>query len=269
MRTTAQKRPSDEPSPSPKRARNDAAALEREASSPLPSPASVSLPPPRKPLPPHQTVLAPMVGGSELAFRLLARRHGAQLCYTPMILCDDFCKPGAGVALLERHPDDCPVVAHFAGNDADKLLEVAKRAEACSGVVAVDLNLGCPQRSAQSGHFGAFLCEPADRRLLLSIVSTLARSLTVPFFCKIRLLDELDDTLEFAQQLQVCASRRQSAPRIERPGQSSTTTPHLNPIPCSAPRARMLAALCSPSTADTAARRCDGATAPPTWTRLP
>ena len=168
----------------------------------LPSPMAVSLPPPRKPLPPHQTILAPMVGGSELAFRLLARRHGAQLCYTPMICCEEFSKPGAGVNLLERHVDDCPLVAHFSGNDPQKLLDVASKAERCSGVVAVDLNLGCPQRSAQSGHFGAFLCDPVDRKLLLSIVSTLSRSLGVPFFCKIRLLNELDDTLEFVQQLQ-------------------------------------------------------------------
>ena len=173
-----------------------------ESSVSLPSPTAVSLPPPRKDLPPHQLVLAPMVGGSELAFRLLARRHGAQLCYTPMICADDFCKPDGGISLLERHADDCPVVAHFSGNDPQKLLDVASQAERCSGVVAVDLNLGCPQRSAQAGHFGAFLCDPADRTLLLRIVSTLARSLSVPFFCKIRLLDELDDTLEFVQQLE-------------------------------------------------------------------
>ena len=169
---------------------------------PLPSPTAASLPPPRKPLPPHQLVLAPMVGGSELAFRLLARRHGAQLCYTPMICCDEWSKPGAGANLLERHVDDSPLVAHFSGNDPQRLLAVALEAERCSGVVAIDLNLGCPQRTARAGHFGAFLCDPVDRTLLLRIVSTLSRSLRVPFFCKIRLLDDLDDTLQFVSQLQ-------------------------------------------------------------------
>lgn len=37
-------------------------------------------------LPAHRYVLAPMVGGSELPFRMLCRKYGTQLCYTPMKL---------------------------------------------------------------------------------------------------------------------------------------------------------------------------------------
>ena len=40
-----------------------------------------------------------------------------------------------------------------------------------------------------------------ERPLLLSIVRTLATSLRVPLFCKIRLQDELQDTLTYCRQL--------------------------------------------------------------------
>ena len=172
----------------------------------LPPPLSVSLPPPRRPLPPHQLVLAPMVAASELPFRLLCRRHGAQLCYTPMMLAAEFINPAHvatpnGVGALQTRPDDAPLVAHFAANDASTLLAAAKRAEPYA--VAIDINLGCPQRSAHSGHYGAFLTDPGpDRPLVLGMVSTLARGMRLPVFVKIRLQDTLEETLIFCKQLE-------------------------------------------------------------------
>jgi hypothetical protein len=44
----------------------------------------------KRPAPVHSKVLAPMVGGSELAFRLLCRRYGVDLAYTPMMMSDQF-----------------------------------------------------------------------------------------------------------------------------------------------------------------------------------
>ena len=125
---------------------------------------------------------------------MLCRDLGTTLAYTPMMHADSFIEPcfvasAHGIGPLRTQPDDAPLVAHFCGNNAQTLLAAGRRAERYA--VAVDLNLGCPQRSAHSAHYGAFLCDEIDRKLLLNIVSTMARGLRVPLFCKIRLLPDL------------------------------------------------------------------------------
>ena len=102
-----------------------------------------------------QKIVAPMVDQSELAWRILSRRYGAELVYTPMInarqysqLQTDSAKKGwfdkvnneEGLDGLDR-----PLIVQFAANDPQMLLDCAKDLEGrCD---AVDLNLGCPQVS--------------------------------------------------------------------------------------------------------------------------
>ena len=147
-----------------KAARKRAAAVDDEAAAPAPTTKKKRRkgdakadgggpalgPAPVRPLPPHSRVLAPMVGGSELAFRLLCRRHGADLAYTPMMYSGRFATDAAyREAELQTCAADAPLVAHFCGNEPETLLAAARLA--APHCCAIDLNLGCPQRIAHSG----------------------------------------------------------------------------------------------------------------------
>lgn len=150
-------------------------------------------------------VLAPMVGQSELAFRLLCRRYGADLCVTPMINAKSFL-PGQryrndvynDLEEAARTPSqDRPLLVQFCGDDPSTMLAAAEVVQdSCDGV---DINLGCPQGIAKRGHYGAFLLE--ERDLVVEIVSLLSSKLKVPVTCKIRLLqsDDLASTLELSK----------------------------------------------------------------------
>ena len=151
-------------------------------------------------LPPHSKILAPMVGGSELAFRLLCRRYGVDLAYTPMMSSERFAADSEYRRQeFQTTPEDRPLVAHFSANNPQHLLAAARWVEhSCD---AIDLNLGCPQRIAHAGHFGSYLLGQEDRDLVISIVKTAAENLSIPVFVKIRLLDSVSETIELCQQL--------------------------------------------------------------------
>ncbi len=78
----------------------------------------------------YKYIVAPMVGASELAFRLLCRRYGATLAYTPMISSEKFAVDAAYRAEeFQCTPEDRPVVAHFSANNPQTFLAAAKHVE--------------------------------------------------------------------------------------------------------------------------------------------
>ena len=149
---------------------------------------------------PIKYVLAPMVGASELAFRLLCRKYGAQASYTPMMNSHMFANdPKYREEEFQTIAEDRPLVCHFSANDPKDFTAAAKLVEdKCD---AVDLNLGCPQRTAYVGHFGSYLLDKKDRNLICSIVREASKAISIPVFVKIRLLDTIEETIELCQQL--------------------------------------------------------------------
>ena len=102
--------------------------------------------------------VAPMVDGSVLPFRLLCKRHGADLGVTPMIYSQIYASdPAWRKDAFTTCPEDTPFIAQICGHDPDSMVQTANLLEGVCA--AVDVNLGCPQKVAKKGAYGVFFAE--------------------------------------------------------------------------------------------------------------
>jgi tRNA-dihydrouridine synthase 1 len=159
-------------------------------------------------------VVAPMVDQSDLPFRLLCRRYGANLCYTPMIHARMFVNNEQGYRTKfwkkQVENDDRPLIVQFAGGDPSILARAAKIVQGqCD---AIDLNCGCPQSIAKRGNYGAYLLEKEE--LLLQCIRSVRQAVPdTPITVKVRLLPTTttDDTTTTSATTTTTASRSSSS----------------------------------------------------------
>lgn len=162
-------------------------------------------------------VVAPMVDQSELPWRILSRRYGADLVYTPMINAKLFVDEGSkkkkvkyqevnfnrefaeeGANTLGGGDTDRPLFVQFCSNHAETLLKAAQVVEdRCD---AVDLNLGCPQHIARRGHYGSYLME--DWPLIFNLINILHINLKIPVTAKMRVYESTEKTIAYARLLE-------------------------------------------------------------------
>lgn len=145
-------------------------------------------------------ILAPMVEGSEYAWRVLSRRYGAQLCYSPMLharLFSESDKQRLSFWSSMKTAKENKLVVQFCANDPDVLLKAAQ--EVVPYADGVDINFGCPQGIARKGKYGAFLQD--DWELVRSLIQILHEKLDIPVTAKIRVFPDKARTLEYARMI--------------------------------------------------------------------
>lgn len=106
------------------------------------------------------------------------------LCYTPMIMTDSFCRSEkARNNEFSTSIGDTPVIAQFAAKDSIEYLSAAEMLYPY--VDGVDLNCGCPQHWAMSTGFGSAMLNTPET--IHDMTSTLRRNFPSDFSISVKI----------------------------------------------------------------------------------
>ena len=131
------------------------------------------------------TILAPMAGVTDLAFRTVCARLGAAVTVTEMVSSRALVyQDKKSIGLLKKTPQGL-CGAQIFGNDPEIIAEAAKLALGHSGCDFLDLNMGCPMpKIVNNGDGSALMKDPA---LAGRIVRAVADAVDVPVTVKTRI----------------------------------------------------------------------------------
>jgi len=134
----------------------------------------------------NPVLLAPMSGVTDMPFRRLARRLGAGLVVSEMVVSHELLsRSREGLRRIEHDARaEAPVVIQLAGNDAAMMAEGARMA-VDHGAAVIDINMGCPAKKVCGGLAGSALM--ANLKKALEIIERTVNSVAVPVTLKMRL----------------------------------------------------------------------------------
>ena len=129
--------------------------------------------------------LAPMAGGSDLAFRQVCRQHGAAYTCTEMVSAKALVYNDQKTkSLLQIAENEHPCAAQIFGNDPEVMEQAAGIAQEISGADIIDINMGCPVGKVVSCGDGSALMKDIDKAQ--KIIEAVVRGAGVPVTVKFR-----------------------------------------------------------------------------------
>jgi len=130
-------------------------------------------------------VLAPMDGYTSWPFRSLCRELGSAISYTEFVKAEDVLQRPHYIRDKIRFTEsERPVFIQIYGNNPETIVEAALQLQE-AGPDAIDINMGCPNRSIAGRGAGAGLMRTPKKAA--RIMKTLKSTLEVPVTAKIRL----------------------------------------------------------------------------------
>lgn len=136
-------------------------------------------------LPKRPVVLAPMAGITDLPFRRLVARFGADLVVSEMVASQEMVQAKPGVReRAELGLGEAKTSVQLAGRDPHWMAEAACMVEA-NGAEMIDINMGCPAKKVTGGLSGSALLRDLDHAL--SLIDAVVAAVRVPVTLKTRL----------------------------------------------------------------------------------
>ncbi len=149
---------------------------------------------------PNNLVLSPMAGFSDLAFRVLCRRHGAGLVCSEMVSATGVLREVPDTLLkMKTFEEETPMSIQIFGTDPDMVAQAARDVDKRCAVLG--FNMGCPAHQIKKQGCGAALLDHPD--LAADLVAAIKGASTKPLLVKIRLGNgsRLDETA-FARSME-------------------------------------------------------------------
>jgi len=151
----------------------------------------------------HQPLLlAPMEDVTDLSFRRLCKKYGADLMYTEFVAADALIRNiDKTLRKITIEDNERPVGIQIYGHEIEPMVEAARIAQAANPEI-IDINFGCPVKKI--AHRGAGSGMLRNIPLLLEITSQIVKAVNLPVTVKTRLGwdDDSKVIVELAERLQ-------------------------------------------------------------------
>lgn len=149
-----------------------------------------------------KAILAPMAGVSDIAYRLLAKEHGASMVCTEMVSAMGIkYKNERTHELLRMESVEHPVSMQIFGSNPEAIALGAK-VVADAGADIVDINMGCPVKKVVSSGDGSALMKTPD--LAARVAEAAVKAVDVPVTVKMRIGwdDDHINVVDFAKRIE-------------------------------------------------------------------
>lgn len=119
-------------------------------------------------------VLAPLAGYTDLPFRSVVKKFGADLTISEMISSNALVyKSEKTLKMIEKAPNEDPYIVQLVGNDSKLIREAVEILNDVENIDGIDLNCGCPAPKVFSHGSGSKLLGDLDK--LADILSTIKK----------------------------------------------------------------------------------------------